>query len=262
MFSRSFSRGVYFSTLTAGICLCWGSSASAQSLFGGASTTMSNRSTVSSTGLSSSAPSGSGLLTGAGLTSAAGGTGAAGGTTGLNTSGLGTSTTALAGPQLNTQLGALSATIGQGGFVGGSDTTGRFVGSANAGTQSIQSTSMGGRGQTGQFGGRTTSTNQQSNFNQQYGSQSRRTIRPQQKIAFNYPQRAVTVVQTRLSTHFQKLPTNRPQLQGVQIQMGANREVTLSGRVGSLDDKKLAAIMARMEPGVRTVKNELTVSGN
>jgi osmotically-inducible protein OsmY len=172
----------------------------------------------------------------------------------------------LTGPQIATQLGALSATIGQGGFIGQADNAGRFIGNQNAGQQSLQGTSMSG-GQFGgsQFGSRGQQGQQSRNgFNQQgnYGQQSRRTIRPQQRIAFEYPQRAQATIQTNLSGQFQRLQTTRPELQGVEVQLAANNEVILRGQVRTEEDKKLAAMYARMEPGVRSIKNELTIEAN
>ncbi|MCA9067693.1 MAG: BON domain-containing protein [Planctomycetaceae bacterium] len=162
----------------------------------------------------------------------------------------------------------MSQTIGQGGFVGGSDTAGRFIGSQQAGQQSIQATATGATGRGGQFGGgqfgnRSSSFNQQGGFNnRQSGSQSRRVVRPRLQIAFDHTPRPVATVQTNLNTGFDRLRTSRTELRNVQVQVGSNREVVLRGRVGSENDKKLAAMLARLEPGVRTVKNELTIEGN
>lgn len=237
----------------------------AQGLFGGggATTQAGGSSFGGSSGLTRSATSASGF------TSQFGGTNSLGGQTGagaLNTSGLGQQTNGMAGPQISTQLGELSQTIGQGGFVGGSDTAGRFVGNVQAGQQSIQATQTGTAGRGGQFGGgqfgnRGGSTfNQQSGFNQG-GAQGRRVVRPRLQIAFEHPRPATTAVQTNLNSQFTRLRTSRPELQGVQIQMGDDREVVLRGRVDSENDKKLAAMLARLEPGVRTVKNEITIAG-
>jgi osmotically-inducible protein OsmY len=191
-----------------------------------------------------------------------------GGSGGLNTAaGAAGTGTALTGPQIATQLGALSATIGQGGFIGAADNAGRFVGNQNAGAQSLQGSSMsGGQFGGGQFGGGQfgdrgqgqSGFNQQGNFNQQ----NRRTIRPQQRIAFEYPQRAQETIQTNLNGQFERLQTNRPELQGVEVVLAPNNDVVLRGQVRTEEDKKLAAMYARMEPGVRSVTNELTVAAN
>ncbi len=254
--------------------------ASAQSLFGGGGGTQSGgqtstqygssggtiRSTSPTSGFSSSfgSTSQAGALNSGGL----GGTGGLGGNSGLNAGAGAAGQSGLTGPQISTQLGALSATIGQGGFIGQADNAGRFIGNQNAGQQSIQGTSMSGgqfggsqfgsRGQQGQNGQGQNGFNQQGNFNQQ----SRRTIRPQQRIAFDYPQRAQAEIQTDLSGQFQRLQTTRPELEGVEVQLAANNQVILRGQVRTEEDKKLAAMLARMEPGVRSVKNELTIEAN
>lgn len=178
------------------------------------------------------------------------------GSSGLNTSGQAASGNALAGPQISTQLGQLSATVGQGGFVGRSDSAGRFVGNAMTGQQSVQGTNV------GRAGGRNTNyTSQQNNFNnQQTGMLSQRVVRPRLSIAFDYNRRPETTVQTNLSTEFQRLRTNRPSLDGVQVVLGSDRQAVLRGTVPSENDKKLAAMLARMEPGVSSVKNELTIA--
>lgn len=232
--------------------------ASAQGLFGSGGTTAQTGSSSfgGSAGLVPSSNSASGF------TSQFGGTNQAGGQAGnLNTGGLGQQTTGLAGPALNTELGALSDTIGQGGFVGGMDTAGRFVGSQQAGQQSIQAALGGLTG--GQFGNRGSNFNQQNNFNnRQGGTQSRRVVRPRLQIAFNHTRPATTAVQTNLNTQFRRFQTSRPELENVQIQVGSDRNVVLRGRVNTENDKKLAAMLARLEPGVRKVKNELTIEGN
>lgn len=249
--------------------------ASAQSLFGGSGST--NRSgTTASTGTQYGSSSGtirstsptSGFSNSFGSTSAAGALNSGfGGTGGMNAAAGGTGTgNALTGPQIATQLGQLSATIGQGGFIGAADNAGRFVGNQNAGSQSLQGTSMsGGQFGGGQFASRSQGQgqngfNQQNNFNNQ--QQNRRTIRPQQRIAFQYPQRAQDTIQTRLNTQFERLQTTRPELEGVEIVLAANNEVVLRGQVRTEEDKKLAAMYARMEPGVRSIRNELTIEAN
>jgi hypothetical protein len=275
MFSMPLSRWAFFTLSAAAVC-CFGiQSASAQSLFGSgqAGGPQAGNSSFGNAGLARSTSPASGFSSsfgggqGGGLnTGGLGGTGL-GGAGGFGGGGLGGGLggqAGMGGSQLNLDLGALSATVGQGGFIGRSDNAGRFVGNANTGQQSIQGTNaggqFGGRGQQfggGQFGGRNTTGgfNQRGGFNQQ----SRRTIRPQHRIAFDYSQPETGSVQTSLNAQFQRFQTSRPELQGVQIGLGDGREVVLRGQVRSEEDKKLAAQLARMEPGVRTVRNELTV---
>jgi osmotically-inducible protein OsmY len=241
--------------------------ASAQSLFGGGGSTTSRGGTTqgtqygSSSGTIRSTSPTSGFSSSFGSTSQAGALNSQGlGGSPLNTAGGAAGQTSMTGPQISTELGALSATIGQGGFIGTSDNAGRFIGQQTAGQQSLQGGAMSGLSQlASQFGSRgQDGFNQQSNFNQQ----SRRTIRPQQRIAFEYPQRGQEAIQTNLSAQFERLQTSRPELQAVEVVLGASNEVILRGQVQSEDDKKLAAMYARMEPGVRSVKNELTVQSN
>lgn len=254
MFRRSLSRWAVAAAVL--VFVSGAQSAFAQSLFGGGQT---------QTGGGGQPASSSGSIRS--VSPASGFTGSFGGTAqggGLNTGGLNTGAgaagqTGLTGPQISTELGALSATVGQGGFVGRADNAGRFVGNANAGQQSIQGTNVTGGG--GQFGNRGQGQggfNQQNNFNQQ----TRRTVRPQQKIAFTYPQRAQAAIETNLNSQFQRLQTRRPELQDVQIQLAENSVVILRGAVRSEDDKKLAAMLAGMEPGVRSVQNELAIEAN
>ncbi len=256
MFRASFSRlgCVILATAVTGVVTnC--NVATAQSLFGSNGTgSLTGASSFSGSTAPGGATRASGT-TGVGGT-ALGGANQLGAQNSLNTSGLGAQT-GMTGPQLNTGMGELGATIGQGGFVGGSDTAGRFVGNQTAGQQTIQGTNTGPQGNTG------AGFNQQNLQNQQLGLQARRIIRPRMKIAFNSPQRTTTNIQTGLTAQFRKMPSNRPGLRDVQLQIGTNREVVLRGQVSSAEDKKLAAMLARLEPGVRSVKNEITVgTGN
>ena len=87
-------------------------------------------------------------------------------------------------------------------------------------------------------------------------------IRPRLRIAFAYPKPSVSVAVTMISTRFEKLNSRLPSLSGVRTETGAVGEVTLQGTVGSANTRKLAEIMARMQPGVRKVHNELSISAD
>ena len=89
---------------------------------------------------------------------------------------------------------------------------------------------------------------------------SQRVVRPRLSIAFDYNSRARPPFRRNSSTEFQRLRTDRPSLDGVQVVFGSDRQAVLRGSVPTENDKKLAAMLARMEPGVRTVKNELTIA--
>jgi osmotically-inducible protein OsmY len=275
MLRVSYSRWAILTAIAATACFSGSEAAFAQSLFGGTgggATSQTGGQTGGSsfggsTGSNRTATSGS-----SGFSSQFGGTNQFGGGTNsisnaLQTGGAANAQTGVANPQFNTQMGELSATVGQGAFVGRSDTAGTFVGNRLAGQQSIQATDVSG---VGQFGGSQFSGRGQGGFGQGqggfgqggFGTQSQRTVRHSLRIAFDHPDVESTAIQTKLNTQFQQFRTSRPELQDVQIQIGSNQEVVLRGRVQSEDDKKLAAMLARLEPGVRTVKNELAVESN
>ncbi len=140
---------------------------------------------------------------------------------------------------------------GANGFVGRNDTSGRFVGNQTAGQQSFQS-ALGNL-----FSGRANRQNAASTGNRSTRSGS--TIRPRQQIAFSYPQPKLTAITARLQIRMKKFEQSRPGMNGIAIALNADHSITLSGQVASPESKKLAEIMARMEPGVRSVRNELVV---
>ena len=182
--------------------------------------------------------------------------GTAGGNTGRGTTGTGGTggTSSLTGNPLNTggpgatQLGDISNTINQGGFVGRSDNTGRFVGNTRASQQSTQ-TSRTFRGMQG--GG---------NRNQG-GSASRSTsvFRPVHRVAFTFSPRTNAKIRTSLQSRMTRLSTRSPKFNGLTLAMNPKGEVVLRGTVQSESTRNLAAAMVKLEPGVRSVKNEINV---
>jgi hypothetical protein len=137
------------------------------------------------------------------------------------------------------------------GMVGQSNT--RFTGLAPAGGQQTTTQNQfqnrnNGRGRGGQ--------NQNQNQAGANNNQQQRTIRPQLVVGFTPPAPTADVVATRLSTRLQKI--QRGGFKGVTIEMDGRRAI-LRGEVSSDDDSRMAAMMARLEPGIRSVKNELVV---
>ncbi|MBS0264807.1 MAG: BON domain-containing protein [Planctomycetes bacterium] len=88
--------------------------------------------------------------------------------------------------------------------------------------------------------------------------QNARAVRPQMVVAFDHPAPTAVKTQTALTGRFTKL-ANKEQFKSIDIQMDGS-VVVLRGEVASEKDVKLASILARMEPGVRTVQNELKVA--
>lgn len=83
-------------------------------------------------------------------------------------------------------------------------------------------------------------------------------IRPRQKVAFDYPVPSGEMLQTTLQTQITQVSKRHPKLSNILISTGASGEVVLRGAVKTQADAKLAEHLVRFEPGVRTVRNELT----
>lgn len=89
--------------------------------------------------------------------------------------------------------------------------------------------------------------------------QTQLKIRPIHRVAFTYSPRTIVKLNTSLKTQFVQLASRNPRFQGLTLALNSNREVVLRGTVKDAATRKLAAAMARLEPGVRTVKNEIVV---
>ena len=140
----------------------------------------------------------------------------------------------------------------QGGqFVGRGSDSSQFVGRGTAGQQS------GGR-QANQFG--RSAQQSRRNVNQSSGSSTRnlRVVRPRVRIAFTHPSIATANLNTNLTGQLQRF-TAQNNLTGVQFDLDDKYTVTLKGEVPTSGTRKLLEIVARMEPGVRRVRNELVV---
>lgn len=197
-----------------------------------------------------------GSSTGSTSTSTSGGSTASGGTTinamstGGSAAGGGTlgGVGALAAPQF-TEFGQAGANVGTG-FVGRGNNTQAFVGQNAAGQQTVDAggtarfSGLGGGG-----GGGATA-----DVSQARGGQ----MRIARRIAFDVPQAPAPVLQAALQTQFATL---QAQLPGIVVQSAAPGQVVLQGTVESDHAKRLAEAVARLEPGVRRVTNELQVAG-
>ncbi len=177
----------------------------------------------------------------------------AGGAAGAGGMGMG------AGGAMGGQPGMAGAAGQQGGMVGQRNT--RFVGNAQAGqTTPGQNGQMNNR--QGQNRNNTRRTGQNANQTNQAGggagNQQQKSVRPQMVVAFDHPIPTAEKTQTALTTRFEKL-ANKTQFKGIDIEVNGSR-VILRGEVANAQDSKLAQILARLEPGVRTVQNELTVT--
>ncbi len=149
-------------------------------------------------------------------------------------------------PQFNAADGTLGDQVGQGGFAGRSNTT--FAGSRNAG----QGANAGLTPQFGQFG----NTQQNTTRRGGAGQSNVKRVRPQQRIAFTFPAANLERTRIELSGRFQRLGT----VSGADTTISNDGVATLTGTVKDEDARKLAEALVRLEPGVRSVRNELQVT--
>jgi hypothetical protein len=180
-------------------------------------------------------------------------------------------TMGVTGPPVSGGLGAnlLGGTTAagagtQGTFVGRDDTAGRFVGDQRVGQQTggARRTAVGGARQLGNRGGGGATGQLFGDDDSARGPGAQRTqriVRPRQEIAFSYPQRSTTTISASLNGRIERIALRQPALRNVDVLVNEQGIATLRGRVDSEEIKKLAAIMARIEPGVRSIENELTV---
>ncbi|QDT30888.1 BON domain-containing protein [Thalassoglobus polymorphus] len=192
-----------------------------------------------------------------------GGGGTGGTTGGTNTGGRATGTTGAQGQStsgidtgqtigttnLNAADGSLSATVGQGSFVGGQN-SGTFVGNRFTGQTASQGTSA-------QFGGLQNNNQTQNRSTQQ--QTDRKSVRPVFRMAFVAPTLPQQEIESRLIETAIALPPIVAGSSSINIQVDPQGQVTLSGAVGTERERKLLESYVRMEPGVRGVKNSLTI---
>lgn len=202
-----------------------------------------------------------------GLTNGLGGRqlGATGGLGTSGTGGLGGQSANPLGTQAGTtQLGQLSGTVGQG-FVGRSENVGRLVGQRLSGQQGATSTNRNFRGvtNTGRTGraGTTVGGTGGGGFipGAQGGTGPQTTLRPVLRVAFRYPQRQATTIRTSVTKRLRELKLRQTRFSGVTATLDEGGEVVLRGTVASEETKTLAGNFVRLEPGVRSIRNELVV---
>lgn len=190
--------------------------------------------------------------TGTGGTST--GTGTTGGTSGGVTVGGQGAGGGLSGPAL-LSFGADIDTTGGTGFAGRGSAAENFVGGI------VQpGTGAGGnaRGGNNQF----SAINRQGQVNrgtQPTGPSRSERLRPRHRVAFAYTPSNNAVLSVTLQTRLGALPSP---IDGVEVQLDDQGTATLRGTAATSHAASLAAALARLEPGVRRVDNQLVVAGN
>lgn len=146
----------------------------------------------------------------------------------------------------------------QNGMVGARNTQ-QFLGANQAAQQNQQQNQNRNRNNRGRQN-QGMDPNDPNGFNQQGQEQdSRRSIRPQQKVSFDVPKIPYEELNTTLNSRFERV-TRQPALRGVTVNLDADGVVVLRGEVATQSQKQLAANMVRLEPGVKKVRNDLTLA--
>ncbi len=206
------------------------------------------------------------------LSQQTGNTGSSGSTTsGIAPSGGPAATQAAAagsGQQLTSQNLFSTTSEGSVGALGSNQ--GRFATNAlqNAPTAvgTGQNSAAGGRA-TNQFrGGQNTGRGGTQNRFGQAG-QARQAIRPSLRLGFVPPSKPSADVTRSVERRFETLSARTarlgdtvPAFRGVDIQVSEDGRIKLTGEVASAEAARLAANILRMEAGVRSVQNDLTVA--
>lgn len=164
------------------------------------------------------------------------------------------------GGDLSNLTGNMSTISAQdSGFIGRNGDLASFIGAVeqgrgNAGGGGSGQRSFGGGGARGLDAGMLNQLNGQNAGTT--GPQA--TIRPRLQANFTHPAPNLEVVVTQTRARFEALAVRYPHLAGIQMTQLDGGKVVLSGEVASADAAKLAASMVRLEPGVRSVQNDLT----
>ena len=164
------------------------------------------------------------------------------------------------------QLGSSSGAFGQGartGLVGRSDNTGRQVGTSQAGTamntrSNFSRGGLAGAANSSRLGLRNLQGQGQAGAQAQGGQRrSAAALQPQHRLAFDFPAPLASDVTQQLRVRFRELAP-RTALGDVQIDFGGG-QARLRGTVSTPEARRLAEQLVRLEPGVRSIQNEITV---
>ena len=147
-------------------------------------------------------------------------------------------------PQFNAGDGTVGSRIGQNTFVGQGDTT--FAGMRDAGQMANQNFAQ-------QFNAINDPSTSQRRANS--GTTNVKRARPQQRISFEYPKANLVRTQVEMSQRFKRLKT----VSGADTSISDEGVAVLTGTVVNDDARKLAEALARLEPGLRSVNNQLQV---
>uniref|UniRef100_A0A7C4QLY8 BON domain-containing protein n=1 Tax=Schlesneria paludicola TaxID=360056 RepID=A0A7C4QLY8_9PLAN len=174
--------------------------------------------------------------------------------------GMATGQTGMTG-QTGRNTGGVNAQ-GANGFLGANNNPNNFLGRNTQGQQAVTTTNQNRQNFRGgqQRGLDQSLLNLLNGGAQNAGNTNNRTntIRPRQKVNFEHPTLQTSVVVNDVKVRFEKLATRYPQLKQIELIPGEGGIVILRGEVASEGDSKLAESLVRLEPGVKSIQNELT----
>jgi hypothetical protein len=148
-----------------------------------------------------------------------------------------------------------------GNIVGLGDNAGGFVGD-----QRVEQLRQGGNSR--DFGNRSRGGDRNANGRSgadragRNSQRARAAIRPRQRVAFSYPVRGAAVVNVELTRQLYEIAKVRTELAGVAVMIDDSGLATITGMVDTPEQRRLAELLVRLEPGVRSVRNEMTVDGD
>ena len=158
-------------------------------------------------------------------------------------------------------MGGAGAATGfnQSGFVGRSDNASRFVGNARAGQATAGGNNNVRTFNANNFNSDSFSNNRNGNAANANSPLSR--FRPMQKVAFEYAASTPVVIQARAQALVEKTLVKLPPVPNSSVEVTMEEsEAVLKGTVARERDKMLLEQLLRLEPGVRSIRNELTVT--
>ena len=154
--------------------------------------------------------------------------------------------------------GGLGGTMGtaNSGFIGRN--SGTFAGNSRAGQTGLGGVGAGAARNFNRTGN--SSANELRNRDLANGGRERTTsqIRPRQKVAFDYNAKAPATVAATAAVRLDRVTLKNPSLKGVVVAVEDN-QIVLRGKVKTTEQSRLAENLVRLEPGVRSVRNELEV---
>jgi|694.fasta_scaffold01056_4 osmotically-inducible protein OsmY len=192
------------------------------------------------------------------------------------TSAGGQSGSSMGGSSMGSAMSSDFQPIERGGFVGRSQQGTGFVGRSSSGTSGSgmsgsrgmssmgmggMGMGMGGMGMSGMGGmgmGGMGGSNRMGGFNSTQNQNSQTKIRTTMRLGFRYARPNVQAVSQRVQGRWVRLPVS-DSIKGVSMNF-ENGVATLTGKVATAEEKRMAEKLILLEPGVSSVQNQLEVT--